>query len=136
MRRFFTWKWLGRFAILGFALMIVAPLVYRAVLRSQGQSELDRVVKALDESDPGWTLDDLYNERNAKLPPAEKNGFDAARNALAAFPREFGKETEPLYDISATSSSSPRKVPASSSRSTRPSVRCGWNARVTLRAKL
>src|SRR5205814_5516489 len=98
MRRFFTWKWAGRFAVLGFLLLIVAPLVYRAVLRSQGQSELDKVVRALDESDPGWTLDDLCNERNAKLPPDDKNSFVAARKALAAFPRELGKETEPLYE--------------------------------------
>src|SRR4051794_29192553 len=98
MRRFFTWKWIGRFALLGFVLAVVAPLVYRAVLRSQGQSELEKVVRALDESDPGWTLDDLCNERNAKLPPDEKNSYVMARKALAVFPREIGKETEPLSD--------------------------------------
>ena len=96
MRRFFTWKWAGRFAVLGFVLLIVAPLVYRAVLRAQGQSELEKVVKALDESDPGWTLDDLCNERNAKLPPDDRNGFVMARKAMGQFPREFGNEVDSL----------------------------------------
>lgn len=99
MRRFFTWKWAGRFAALGFVLLVVAPLVYRAVLRAQGQSELEKVTKALDESDPGWTLDDLCNERNAKLPPDDKNSFAVARKALDKFPREFGQELDLLGEI-------------------------------------
>src|SRR3954447_26225026 len=96
MRRFFTWKWIGRVALLGLLLLVVAPLVYRAVLRAQGQSELEKVTKALDESDPGWTLDDLCNERNAKLPPDDKNSFVVARKALDKFPREFGQEIDSL----------------------------------------
>jgi hypothetical protein len=94
----FTWKWIGRFALTAFLLAIVLPLVYRAVLRSQGQSELEKVVKALDESDPGWTLDDLCTERNAKLPPAERNSFAVARQAREAFPRDIGKEIDDLSE--------------------------------------
>ena len=98
MRRFFTWKWIGRFALIGFLLTVTLPLVYRAVTRAQGLSELEKAVKALDESDPGWTLDDLCAARNAKMPPAERNSFAVARKARDAFPREIGTEIDALSD--------------------------------------
>ena len=86
MRRFLTWKWLGRAALALFAIVLITPLIYYVVVRKLGQRELDAVFAQLDRDDPGWRLDDIVRDTNAKLPPDAQNPAVLGAKASALLP--------------------------------------------------
>ncbi len=86
MRRFFTWKWLGRATLALLVVVLTTPLIYHVVVRAQGRRELDAVLAQLDRNDPGWRLDDIVRATNAKLPPDDRNPFVLATAANDLLP--------------------------------------------------
>jgi hypothetical protein len=90
VRRFLRRKWLVRFALPGLALALSLPLGYWFVEQSKHRVELNEITRQLDESDPGWTTDELAASHNARLPPDERNSFRLVRETLAALPPDRG----------------------------------------------
>ena len=86
MRRYLTWKWLGRAAVALFAFVLTTPLIYHVVVRKLDKRELDAVFAQLDRDDPGWRLDDIVAATNAKLPPDAQNPAVLGAKAFALLP--------------------------------------------------
>ena len=86
MRRFLTWKWIGRATLALLVIVLTTPLIYHVVVRAQGRRELDAVFAQLDRDDPGWRLDDIVRATNAKLPPDDRNPFVLATAANDLLP--------------------------------------------------
>lgn len=99
------------FLVLGMLLILGTFIGEWYWTRSQGQKELAKAEAALDQFDPHWRAEELYERRNASLPPPERNGATRALEAVALTPKSFDewmnessklREVEPeigvLYD--------------------------------------
>ena len=98
MRRFFTWRWLGRAALAMLVIVLTTPLAYYVLVRKSGKSELDSVSARLDRDDPGWRLDDIVRATNAALPPDDRNPFVLASAAHAMLPMDLRQRFEDFPD--------------------------------------
>ena len=91
MRRFLTWKWLTVAAVAVLALAALVPVAYLLVERVQSQRTLHTVFAKLDADDPGWRLDDIVRDTNARLPPDDRNPFVLAAAANDLLPIDADK---------------------------------------------
>ncbi|HET6574283.1 MAG TPA: hypothetical protein VFG68_11805 [Fimbriiglobus sp.] len=98
MRRFLRRKWLLRFALVGLLGAVVLPVGTWLYVRESARSRLAKVIRQLDESDPGWTKDDLCAARNKQLPPEDRNSFRLIRVSLKAFPPGY-TNIDPVRDL-------------------------------------
>jgi hypothetical protein len=84
------WKrWLLRVFVVAIALPAIFIAGGRYYNRWQGSERLAEVHARLDETDPGWRLDDLLAAREAKMPPDEEN--------IVAFARKIHPKQPPAY---------------------------------------
>jgi len=61
------------------------------VTQVQSQRTLDAVFAQLDADDPGWRLEDIVRDTNAKLPPDDRNPFLVATSANDLLPADYHK---------------------------------------------
>ena len=100
MRRFFTWKRLTAAAVAVLALAALVPVIYLLVDRVQSQQTLSTIIAELDCDDPGWRLDDIVRDTNAKLPPHDRNPFVLATAANDLMPADYYKRSADFPDWS------------------------------------
>ena len=86
MRRFLTWKWLGRAAIAVAVLAGLNALVLPLAVRWHAGWKLSNITARLDRDDPGWRWPDIAREANAKLPPDDRNPLVLGLTAYALLP--------------------------------------------------
>jgi hypothetical protein len=104
MRRFISWKLVGRLALIVIVLAVVTPIGYGVYARWRGQNALDRVYTQLDATDPGWDIESITRDTNAKLPPDDKNPFVVATTAYGQLPASFTAATSTHPDLGTNSS--------------------------------
>jgi hypothetical protein len=84
------WKrWLLRAVVTAIVLPTVVVLGTRTYNRWQGSERLAEVHAKLDETDPGWRLDDLLAERYARFAPDEQNPMSLMRRVHPRQPDAF-----------------------------------------------
>ncbi len=74
--------------MVGIALALGIPLGYRLYVRETDRARLAEMTQKLDESEPGWTCDELAAAHNAALPPDDRNSMRLVREVKAALPRD------------------------------------------------
>lgn len=87
-------KWFKRLFIFGgglFLIVLIGVFIEWQYTVSQGRDQLRKTRAALDESDPGWRLDEIIVKRNQNLPPDQENVAAIALAAIKLFPEEFSK---------------------------------------------
>jgi hypothetical protein len=97
MRRFVRRRWF-RIGLVGFVVAVGGLVGYWLYLNETSRSRLAEVIRQLNESEPGWTKDELCAARNGQLPPEERNSFRLIREAKAAFPAGY-TTTDPVRDL-------------------------------------
>jgi hypothetical protein len=99
MRRFLRRKWLLRLALVGLVCGVGVPVGVWFYVRESARSRLAEAIRQLDESEPGWTKDDLCAARNDRLPPEDRNSFRLVRETQLAFPPDY-TNADPVRDLS------------------------------------
>jgi hypothetical protein len=90
-------KWF-RFALCVCVLAVGSLAGYWLYRLESSRSRLAETIRRLDESEPGWTKDELCAARNGRLPPDELNSFRLIRESKAAFPPGY-TSTDPVRDL-------------------------------------
>ncbi len=87
----------GRRILLGLGILVGLLLLLGLVVKLagwHGHARLEQVVEALDESDPGWRLEDI--ERLRETPPPEQNSARVVVNVSRAIPKDWNKVEQVL----------------------------------------
>lgn len=81
-------KWLIGIGLLVLVVLTVLVAEWQYTLRRR-DPRLDAIRAKLDETEPGWQLDDIVRRWNANVPPTEINVAEKVRVGLRLVPREF-----------------------------------------------
>src|SRR5688500_1176851 len=80
-----------RWAVIGMVIALCLPTIlalgWRIFAGTSGRAHLLRVQAELDDTDPGWRLDDMMAAREAKLPPADLNPITVTETVKGLTPK-------------------------------------------------
>jgi hypothetical protein len=69
-----------RRVVLGFFALLFVGIIYLVFFR---ETEFQHVITELDRTDPGWRMEEIWNEYLTAVPPEEQNSFVVVRKSRA-----------------------------------------------------